>query len=90
VEHGVAFTIATDGPEMMRTHLRDELDLLFVFDNDPPDNEPRIFPAQKRPEPLPRACSRSYAASDCGPFGRVENVSLQSSSVSPSIVSCHT
>ncbi len=28
VEHGVAFTIATDGPEMMRTHLRDELDLL--------------------------------------------------------------
>ena len=29
VEHGVAFTIATDGPEMMRTHLRDELDLLL-------------------------------------------------------------
>jgi adenosine deaminase len=28
VEHGVEFTIATDGPEMMRTHLRDELDLL--------------------------------------------------------------
>ena len=28
VEHGVAFTIATDGPEMMRTHLRDELELL--------------------------------------------------------------
>ena len=28
VEHGVAFTIATDGPEMMGTHLRDELDLL--------------------------------------------------------------
>jgi adenosine deaminase len=28
LEHGVAFTIATDGPEMMRTHLRDELDLL--------------------------------------------------------------
>jgi adenosine deaminase len=26
--HGVQFTIATDGPEMMRTHLRDELDLL--------------------------------------------------------------
>jgi adenosine deaminase len=25
---GVAFTIATDGPEMMRTHLRDELALL--------------------------------------------------------------
>jgi adenosine deaminase len=29
VEHGVAFTIATDGPEMMRTHLRDELELLL-------------------------------------------------------------
>ena len=28
VEHGVAFTIATDGPEMMRTHLRNELELL--------------------------------------------------------------
>src|SRR6266702_5509619 len=28
VDHGVRFTIATDGPEMMRTHLRDELDLL--------------------------------------------------------------
>ena len=27
-EHDVAFTIATDGPEMMRTHLRDELELL--------------------------------------------------------------
>jgi adenosine deaminase len=25
----VAFTIATDGPEMMRTHLRDEFDLLL-------------------------------------------------------------
>ena len=28
VEHDVGFTIATDGPEMMRTHLRDELELL--------------------------------------------------------------
>jgi adenosine deaminase len=28
VEQGVPFTIATDGPEMMRTHLRDELELL--------------------------------------------------------------
>jgi adenosine deaminase len=28
VEHGVAFTVATDGPEMMRTHLRDEFALL--------------------------------------------------------------
>jgi adenosine deaminase len=29
LEHGVRFTIATDGPEMMGTHLRDELDLLL-------------------------------------------------------------
>jgi adenosine deaminase len=29
LEHGVPFTIATDGPEMMRTHLRDEFDLLL-------------------------------------------------------------
>ena len=28
-EHGVAFTIATDGPEMMHTHLRDEFALLL-------------------------------------------------------------
>ena len=28
LEHGVGFTIATDGPEMMHTHLRDELELL--------------------------------------------------------------
>jgi adenosine deaminase len=28
VDHGVQFTIATDGPEMMRTHLRDEFELL--------------------------------------------------------------
>jgi adenosine deaminase len=28
VDHDVGFTIATDGPEMMRTHLRDELELL--------------------------------------------------------------
>ena len=29
VEHDVPFTVATDGPEMMRTHLRDELELLL-------------------------------------------------------------
>ena len=28
VENAVPFTIATDGPEMMRTHLRDEFELL--------------------------------------------------------------
>jgi adenosine deaminase len=29
VDHDVPFTVATDGPEMMRTHLRDELELLL-------------------------------------------------------------
>ncbi len=29
LDRGVRFTVATDGPEMMRTHLRDELDLLL-------------------------------------------------------------
>jgi adenosine deaminase len=29
LDRGVRFTIATDGPEMMRTHLRDEFDLLL-------------------------------------------------------------
>jgi adenosine deaminase len=29
IENGVRFSVATDGPEMMRTHLRDELDLLL-------------------------------------------------------------
>src|SRR6478752_7918140 len=29
VDHDVPFTIATDGPEMMRTHLRDEFELLL-------------------------------------------------------------
>jgi adenosine deaminase len=29
VDRGIPFTIATDGPEMMRTHLRDELQLLL-------------------------------------------------------------
>ncbi len=29
VEANVAFTVATDGPEMMRTHLRDEFELLL-------------------------------------------------------------
>ena len=29
LEHEVPFTVATDGPEMMQTHLRDELELLL-------------------------------------------------------------
>ena len=32
VEHGVKFTISTDGPEMLRSYLRDELNLLLRHD----------------------------------------------------------
>jgi len=49
-EHGVAFTIATDGPEMMRTHLRDEFELLV-----------RIGALER--EQLPIANERGHAAS---------------------------
>jgi adenosine deaminase len=31
VDRDVPFTVATDGPEMMRTHLRDELELLLTL-----------------------------------------------------------
>jgi adenosine deaminase len=31
VDREVPFTVATDGPEMMRTHLRDELELLLTL-----------------------------------------------------------
>jgi adenosine deaminase len=37
VENRVRFTIATDGPEMMRTHLRDELNLLLRIEALTPD-----------------------------------------------------
>jgi adenosine deaminase len=49
-EHGVPFTVATDGPEMMRTHLRDELELLL-----------RIGAAEK--EELRAANARGHEAS---------------------------
>jgi adenosine deaminase len=49
VEAGVAFTIATDGPEMMRTHLRDEFELLV-----------RIGALDR--EQIPEANARGHAA----------------------------
>jgi adenosine deaminase len=49
-ENGVLFTIATDGPEMMRTHLRDEFELLV-----------RIGAVER--EQLPIANERGHAAS---------------------------
>jgi adenosine deaminase len=49
-DNGVQFTIATDGPEMMRTHLRDEFELLV-----------RIGALER--EQLPIANERGHAAS---------------------------
>ena len=49
-DNGVLFTIATDGPEMMRTHLRDEFELLV-----------RIGALER--EQLPVANERGHAAS---------------------------
>jgi adenosine deaminase len=51
VDHGVQFTIATDGPEMMRTHLRDELDLLQrigALDEDELEDEDRALLGGKK------------------------------------------
>jgi adenosine deaminase len=39
---GVAFTIATDGPEMMQTHLRDELALLLRIGGLGPDEVAQV------------------------------------------------
>jgi adenosine deaminase len=61
VEHGVAFTIATDGPEMMRTHLRDEFALLA-----------RIEALAE--EELREANARGHAASFVGGAGRLQAV----------------
>jgi adenosine deaminase len=49
-DNGVLFTIATDGPEMMRTHLRDEFELLV-----------RIGALER--DQLPLANERGHAAS---------------------------
>ena len=57
IEHGVPFTIATDGPEMMRTHLRDEFALVH-----------RIGALDE--EGLARANARGHAASFVGRVGR--------------------
>jgi adenosine deaminase len=50
VDNGVLFTIATDGPEMMRTHLRDEFELL-------------VRTGALEREQLPLANERGHAAS---------------------------
>ena len=47
-DRGVAFTIATDGPEMMQTHLRDELALLSRIGALEPDEVERRQRARPR------------------------------------------
>ena len=55
VEHGVAFTIATDGPEMMHTHLRDELELLErIGALTPRSSRPRTARPRGQLHPRPR------------------------------------
>ena len=58
VEHDVPFTIATDGPEMMRTHLRDEFELFH-----------RIGALDE--DGLAEANARGHAASFVNRAGRV-------------------
>ena len=41
-DRGIAFTIATDGPEMMQTHLRDELALLLRIGGLEPDEVAQV------------------------------------------------
>ena len=65
VEHGVAFTIATDGPEMMRTHLRDELELLERI------GALDARGARGREPPRPRGELHSAASRNLAPADRV-------------------
>ena len=69
VENGVAFTIATDGPEMMRTHLRDEFELLCAASARSPrtSSRPRTRAATRRRSSAAHA--RARLVSDT-PFGR--------------------
>jgi adenosine deaminase len=62
VEHGVPFTVATDGPEMMRTHLRDEFALLL-----------RVGALDE--DELSAANARGHAAAFAGVSPRLSSVS---------------
>ena len=63
VDGGVAFTIATDGPEMMHTHLRDEFELLTPHRRARRGRGRRGQPARARGELRARAarCARRPA-----------------------------
>ena len=69
VENGVAFTIATDGPEMMRTHLRDEFELLRRIGALTEDELAAANDARPRGVVPRRTHSRARVVSDT-PFGR--------------------
>ena len=75
VDGGVQFTIATDGPEMMRTHLRDEFELLTPHRRARRGRGPRGEPPRARGELRPRRrrpglAARKYAfRSMVRPFG---------------------
>jgi adenosine deaminase len=55
----VPFTIATDGPEMMRTHLRDELELLLRIGA---LDEPELRVANERGHDASFIARRAHAA----------------------------
>ena len=76
VDGGVQFTIATDGPEMMRTHLRDEFELLHPHRRARRGRGPRGEPPRARGELRPRRRRPGLAARNtpfgqwCAPSGR--------------------
>jgi len=55
IEHGVNFTISTDGPEMLRTYLREELLLLLRHDALSPEELARAIDTGHRASFLDRA-----------------------------------
>ena len=66
VEHDVAFTIATDGPEMMRTHLRDEFALLHRIGALTRTSSARRTSGATRPRSSAAARGRSPCAPSSG------------------------
>ena len=65
-EHGVPFTIATDGLEMMRTHLRDEFELLLRIGALDEEQLGEAEPARVRGEFRSRRLSLIESASAAG------------------------
>ena len=70
VEHDVPFTIATDGPEMMRTHLRDELELLLRIEALDDGRAPRREHPRARGKLRARARAEDGVTAEVTPSGR--------------------